>query len=247
MTRNAVLMLGISLATIVAGCSDDGASPGPGFTVPKTGSSYMYENYMTDSTGAEIPGSRMTSTMTVAETGMNYMGRDNVHRMVASTGETTYLRYENNGDVSLYGSLSSLAGNMADQIPISYDPGWITFPVASGTPGTLPPIDTSITLPYNGLPITAVVKGNGTVTSIGSEEVTVGSEKLTAQRAVVRMNINASVFLLLSLNVTLTDTLWYSPKIGLITGEKGSMTTVPALMPGLNGGNGRTLTSYTLK
>lgn len=233
------------LPALIVGCSDSTSSNAP--LGPGQGSSYIYDTYMTDSVGQTVPGSNVTSTMTVDAVGITYNGKSNVHRFVSDQKDTTYMHYEPNGDVAIYGSLQGMQGNLPVQLPIRYEPGWILFPFGSKTATALPPIDTTIVVPFQGTDVAARVRGTGSVTPIGQEQVTVAGETISTEKAILRIDLTATAFLLLNVDATIIDTVWYSPKIGLTAKDGGTIHAESTIIPGMNGGSGRVLKGYSLK
>jgi hypothetical protein len=140
-----------------------------------------------------------------------------------------------------------MQGNLPVDLPIRYEPGWVTFPFGSKVATALPPIDTTINVPFQGASVPARVKGTGSVTPLGEGQMTIAGETVQTEKALLRIDLTATAFLLIDVDATITDTVWYSPKLGLTTRDAGEMKAESSVIPSMSGGSARVLTGYSLK
>ncbi len=110
------------VAISLSSCKSDPAGPASVVYVqPKLGSVFTFDEYRADSiTGLPVPGHRDTSVQTVLQTGIPWMGKTNVMKVVTiagKTNDTSYINFETNNDIStLYDANKGQ---------------WITFPISS--------------------------------------------------------------------------------------------------------------------
>jgi hypothetical protein len=230
----------------IVGCSDDTTGPDNSsdpIVAPKQGSTYNYATYDTDATGQKETGTDATYTVTVAATGMTYQGKSNVMMFVQSGSQTdtSYVAYESNGDVSLFLGTQLSDVELGDVNVASNL--WLKVPFVSTTTTTLKVVDTTIAGSTGNERIKLTFSATGT----GSEEITVGTEKLNARKADLKMDMEMT-FSGLPLTSTSTSKMWFIPKIGSM-GK--TVTTTTASIGGIPGGQTsgsvETLTSYTLQ
>ncbi|HYM20194.1 MAG TPA: hypothetical protein VEW28_04225 [Candidatus Kapabacteria bacterium] len=219
-----------------AGCKSSSSTPsGPpdygGNVFPKSGTTYNFHVYLTDSLGTKVPGSDSDYVASVTQSGINYMGKSNVFQ-VSDAGANNYYTYEHNGDVDLYldptafGVLSSFFPGVFNQ--------WYTFPAASHVKGLIV-YDSTITLPILG-----AAEVIGRIDYVGEETITVGTESLTAEHCVFKVSS--------SLLFNYTQDVWFVSKIGYFVENKTRLTvTIPGFGKGANSGRVETMTSYSLK
>lgn len=167
MIKNATVLL--ALLVVLASCSDEAVNPGPiTVTQAKTGSSFTFDNYDTDTTsGAVIPESRDTSVHTVVSTGATFNGKSNVSKLSMMSSRDTseaYMNYETNGDISLYfpGFSSTVQ--------------WLNFPISSKTTFSAVLADTSCTF----VGTTFQTKITAENSYVGTETITVNGQALNA-------------------------------------------------------------------
>ncbi len=235
----ALLLLCVSL--ISTGCSDSSGSSNNSTTgggndyggnyFPKMGTTYTYHAYQTDSMGVKVPNTDTTWTAFVVSDNANYMGKSKVFQ-VSDNGTNNYYTYEHNGDVDLYLDQSALGifalflGNTLNQ--------WFTFPTASHYK-SLGVFDTTINLQGLGN-----IRIDGHIDYLGDEQLTVGSEILTASKCILKVN---------SLLVNYQQTFWFVPKLGYFAKMTTSTSalSIPGFGGGFTSGSVQELTSYTLK
>jgi hypothetical protein len=226
----------VSTALLLADCSDTAGPNAGGVFVPGVGSSYMLASYDVDRSGAKIAGSDDTSSITVAATGVTRFGRNDVVLLTTDWGDTTEAIYESNGDLSIT-SQHAIGGNgVIFTTPLI----WTALPFGSKKgETTVMSYDSSATVAgvLHRLTLTE------TVAYVGSEEVQVGSQKLSAQKVVQRVNWVHSEGAS-SDSVVYIDTLSFAPSIGFFAAEGGSRTSSQS--PPFAGWRTR-LVSYSLK
>ncbi|MEO5930708.1 MAG: hypothetical protein ABIR47_12300 [Candidatus Kapaibacterium sp.] len=235
----------ITLSALVGGCTDTPASPSGNSTTitpAKQGSTFTSYEYSKDSLGQVEQGSQDTVVSTIAKTGLTIGGKSDVNMMIGvkKSGETdtTYFRYESNGDLSLYFDASD---SSSDTPPIQA--AWIALPFASKTPMNVTLVDTATSDSTLGA-------GRFTVTSsavqTGTENITVGSETLSAEKVQWKFDIS-SKFGLFGLAQSVTSTMWFAPKIGFIVKqEQITSAGIPGFLS-VSGSSYQNLVSYSLK
>lgn len=232
----AALMTGLTLT----GCKDDPTTTPPSgdaLVKPKTGTTYTFATYQTDSLGAKVPGSDSTKTYTVVATDLTYAGKTNVYKLAPSGSDvedTVYVRYEDNGDVSQY-----FASN-DDMLEFGT---WITVPFTTKTPQTKKALDTTVAFPGLG-DIKLVV--DITTSGSGSASSTVPAGTFNAMRGQVDVKITGTSGGLALISLNRTITLQFAPKIGyaVSVGEAGTASFFGSVE---RDGTSETLTSYTLQ
>ncbi|HVZ40302.1 MAG TPA: hypothetical protein VHI13_13565 [Candidatus Kapabacteria bacterium] len=167
--------------------------------------------------------------------------------------DTLSMHFESNGDVSNLIPAIEFPGGQAPPAPglpsFSFAARWAVLPYGSKTPQTVPPIDTTVSLTMQGFPLTIPVKGSGTSTYVGTEDITVGAEKISTQKAFVTYSVGFTIPLIGEGKITINDTLWFSPKLGMFVKDDGLTTgQFPQGLgrSGIMGGNYSILTSYVI-
>jgi hypothetical protein len=230
------LLVALLLATaLLSGCKSSSTSPsGPpdygGNVFPKSGTTYNYHAYQTDSTNTKIAKTDTDYVASVTQSGISYQGKSNVFQ-VSDNGVNNYYTYEHNGDVDLYLDPSAFA------FVTAFLPGvfnqWFTFPTASHVKGLIV-YDSTISL----FGVTAEIIGR--IDYVGEETITVGSESLTSEHCVLKLSS--------SLLFSYTQDIWFVSKIGYFAENKTfTKITFPGLGSGSNGGRVQTMTGYSLK
>jgi hypothetical protein len=124
----------------------------PETTGPTVGSTYTYNVFETDASGAAVAGTEQIEVDEIVDAGITYEGKSNVF-VVMEGSIPSYYAIESNGDISAYispaqgGPFGALVG------------GWKTMPYGSKkTNVTLMTQDTTINDPQFPVPITAKIK-----------------------------------------------------------------------------------------
>ena len=120
---------------LLASCASDPSNPGASFAFvkAKVGSTYTFDYFETDSTGAVIPGSRDTSVSIIIATGETFGGKVNVSVFDGNVGgpsDSGRFACETNNDVSLPLRV------------VKQGQTWITIPISSTAPQTSDAADT---------------------------------------------------------------------------------------------------------
>lgn len=185
---------------------------------PRAGSTFTYTTYAVDSTGAQAGGSSLVAAQIVSTT-EKYQGRDSVVEILEGS-DTTYHYYEANGDIAVYnkGLAFDTSGRMSGA-------GWIDLPFASHTTGNAVLTDSEhVYIDVNGVAVSGMLVQHGTASYISSEEITVGSEKLTGEKVVLDLTVSLDI-----LSQTFTahaiNTYWYSQKLGYLIKEDSRTTS----------------------
>lgn len=222
-----------ALALVIASCSNpsEPTPETPTMKVPGTGSTYVFDTYGTDESGAKISGSDAEFTESVIASNISFGGRTGVWSVIGSAStDTTHYCLDANKDVLLNsGDLEGVLGGMK----------WLRYPVTTGTTQK----DTAIsTQNINGISIELVA----IVTSsrVGEEQITVGSEAVKVVKLTSEFSVTAKAFGQVVNESTLTSTLWYAPSLGLMVRR-----VIPAQNVGgdLQEGTVEMLKSYSLK
>ena len=230
------LLLPITLLPFLASCSkDDPVTPNPPSTTYVkviAGSSFTYEKYETDSTGAKVAGTSETITETVLQTDMTRNGKSGVFMVVNNdpTGpDTSYFAYESNNDISLELSFSQ------SELP----PLWVKMPVASG--GSVLSSN-SVTVEHTP-GFVSVLTDSVTVSQVGSQNITVKGSSIATTKMKMSMRLTATGAIKYSFTV---DTyVYYAPSLGYYVKMESAARPDPA--GGWIHGNAQVLTDYTLK
>jgi len=233
------ILLLFPFLVLFASCSkDDPITPNPPVTTyvkVKTGSSFTYEKYDTDSTGAKIAGTTQTIIETILKTDMTWNGKSGVF-MVANNDpvepDTMYYAYESNDDVSLEMNLTDLG------LP----PLWVKIPVASGNPEVSVVSATTEISPG----IIAEVSDSITVSLVGSESMTIKGNAIAVRKMKMNMSVRAMAGGITLYGMTVVMYVYYAPSLGFY-----AKTEYPAIRDAASGGwsNGsiQTLMDYVLK
>ncbi len=250
--RIGALLALVAVSVLLGSCSSSSSnSPTSGNTgtggnlIPKTGTTYTYDLYQTDSTGAKVPGTDTTIIATVTASGIDYLGKHNVYQ-VNDGGTTNSFASEQNGDLDFAPDTATLAAALRGVVNTSLT-NWFTFFTGSHVKGDLEVYDTTITMSVNiqGVPANVTIEIKGTTGYITQEAVQVGSESLDCSKVHLKLKItyNAIIF---SGTITEDNVFWYSPKIGYFAKETTSNSGVSLLhIPA--SGRVQILTAYQLK
>ncbi len=242
------------LGAFIAGCCPD--EPGePLIRVPKPGSGFSYTYYSTDSNGRKIDATVETVSRHVIANGVTVMGRENAVQYLED-GDTISLHYEADGDASYLQAPISYPGDEFPSMPglpipnITIPARWITFAFGSKVPQEIPDYDTTIMVPFNGLPVPVSIDAEGSTSYIGTEDISVSGETIATQKGLLTVNVTFTVPLLGGGNVTSIDTIWFAPKLGMFVKDVGSRRgNFPAQLGGARKLNGsfNALTGYVMK
>jgi len=206
-----LIVLAIS-AVFLASCSK--TSPAKSESVnsiqPNAGSSFTFDQYYTDTTtGQPIAATRDTTTETIVQTGLTYLGRTNVSKVVTGTkhgNDTSYINFESNGDLSI---TAPAIGR------------WVTMPTGSKSTMTM---TTDTTMTYG--TVTMGLKMVSTTTFVGDESMTVKGHSVSVTKL-----LQSSDITMINSGVPSTSTMtiffYYAPSLGFITKEEWPVSTDP--------------------
>ena len=201
------ITLFVILGVVLSSCSKSSNPTGPGTTTyvqPKAGSFFTYDEYQTDTTtGQPVPGTRDTSVQTFVQSGISYMGKTNVSEIVSASRmshDTTYLNYESNGDLSVWGS-SGLSSTMS----------WLLLPTGSKTSNSITS-DTTVTI----LGITTETKTVFTLAYVDDETMTIKGQSISVTKLKEMITLTVT-----TAGVPATQTqssfAYFAPSLGYLT------------------------------
>lgn len=239
-------------SALLGGCSssskNDPSSSNTGSggnVVPKQGSTYTYNLYQTDSTGAKVPGTDTTIIASVTASGIAFHGETNVYQ-VEDGGMTNSFSSQSNGDMKFYPDSNGIAAALNGMANASVT-SWLTFFTGSHIKGDLTFYDTTITqsITFQGVPVSLSFGITGTTGYLSQETIQVGTTAFDCAKVHVKIKIVINA-VIISGTVLIDNIFWYSPKLGYfakeVTTNSGmSMFGLPA------SGTVQTLTSYQLK
>jgi len=180
-------------------------------TQPKAGSTFTYDQYYIDTTsGTPIAATRDTTTETIVQTGMSYLGKTNVSKVLTTTKhgiDTSYINYESNGDFSI--SAAALRK-------------WFTMPCGSKSTSTT---TTDTTMTYGSVSIK--LKMVLTTSFASKETLSVKGHSMDVlklkQYSVNTMTNSGSE------STTIMDmSVYYSPSLGIIIKDGWPVSADPA-------------------
>ncbi len=190
--------------------------------VPKVGSKYTFTSYRTDASGAKEAGSEKTWTETLTTTTASVAEKGNLS-LFTGGADTTYLRYESNGDLLLGSNISEWVG-------------WTTYPFGSHTSATT-------TLAERTAENGDKINGTVTVEYLNTEVVPVTTKSVLGKK-VHEVRIETRTGATPSVTTTTSD-IWYAPAIGHIVKVERSIETTQNRITIITGS--RTfMTSFTL-
>jgi hypothetical protein len=173
---------------------------------PKTGSTFTFDQYYIDTTtGQPIANTRDTTTETIVQTGLTYLGKTNVSKVVAATKhgiDTSYLCFEPNGDIS---------------INSAYLKKWITMPTGSKSSMTMT-MDTifgSSKIELKMVSTTSFI-GDETLTMMG-RSVSVTKLKQSSDITMINSGTQSTS--------NMTMFFYYAPSLGFITKSETPVST----------------------
>lgn len=228
------LLLAIVAVCAVSCSKDEPTSPEPSGPRRLTvGSTFTYEGYQLDADGIKKAGTDFEAIHTVIDSNLSYAGKTGVWaiRTTGPTGaDTVYQCLDANNDLLQYTEIGN--ENM-----VSF---WVRFPVST-TAETRDSINTTQTA--NGLPV--AVKYVWTVEKQGESVITVGTESVTAQTMVLRLQITATAFGQTVLNVNVTQSAAFAQKIGAFVLQSANEQAITAtnVVPGFY----QKMKAYSLK
>lgn len=191
--------------------------------VPNLESSYTFTSYRTDATGAKEAGSEKTWTETLKDLNASVAEKGNL-ALFTNGVDTTYLRYEANGDLFLGSSMPEWVG-------------WITYPFGSHTSAT-------ITLPERTVELRDKITGTATISYLGTEVVPVTTKSVLGRKVhEVRTETRTGV---ISSVTTTTSDIWYAPAIGHIVKVDRSIVVTEGTSTTTTGSK-TFMTSYILR
>ncbi|MDP4218813.1 MAG: hypothetical protein Q8916_06940 [Bacteroidota bacterium] len=238
----------IALGLFDSGCSSS-SSPqqtGSNNVTPKTGSTYTYSKYQTDSNGTKIPGTDLVISASVIDDGKTVRGQNNVYTVV-DDGDTAYFTYTSSNDVNVFVENNGLTG-IEQAVGDEVLHRWIVLPITTHTSATV--LDTNTTISVSGFQVPTHLVA--TVSYVGDETVKIGTTD-SLVTSICKLTITATTnTILISPPATLTyeRNISFSPKIGYIAKEvsKTAIPPIPAAgTAGSKSGDFRVLTSYTVK
>ncbi len=178
------ILVAIASGAIFNGCSDSSTTPPKSEQViPKTGSTYTYNQHLHDSTATGVTDNDSVKMAMIVSSGQSFMGRTNVMTAVEN-GDTTIYSIESNGDVYLY--VDHISQTVAGQTltfnpPVQWLP--LTFGSKATTETTIYTKDTSITI--SNVPVTVSITakakylGTETLAIAGQSNATGGQSQLS--------------------------------------------------------------------
>jgi hypothetical protein len=205
----ALAMLATTISLSITGCSKDNptSSTDTGSSILKPGSNFtMHGTIM--SGGQLVAGQDYDAVVT--DGNASFFGKTGLTRFVSSGG-TSFMKYESNGDVStiVYATSNGVA----------VDSQWVSYPFGSKGTTTMP---TTKTL-TSGLQSTFT----GTITYVGSEQVTVANETFQTEKVRVAQSLVMEVpgqgQIMENSRI---DTVWYASRIGYFVKQSGIQTIV---------------------
>lgn len=215
----------IALSFSLTSCSSNDTTTTPPTTTttkPGVGSEFFNMTVQLDSNG-NVDNNQPTTydTMRVMQSGITFNGKTNLNQMFdyMSDGsvDTVYVRYEDNGDVSIMSPSDS---------------AWSTYPFGSKQSATVTTSESFLGVPF---------ELSTTTSYAGTENVMVGGKSLSSQK----INISASS-MTATVPLNISEQVWYAPSIGMITKtESSSKINLGSFSS--NTGSRATLQSYTLK
>ena len=129
MKRVLILVL-LAITTLFVSCNKESNPVKPNadtYVQAKVGSSFTYDEYSIDpGSGLPISESRDSTMQTILTTGMNFMGKTNVTKVVSnnrSGSDTIYINIEKNNDLSIFQVIDAELG----------DPKTVWFSLPTGT------------------------------------------------------------------------------------------------------------------
>jgi hypothetical protein len=230
------ITLFVILGAVLSSCSKSSNPSSPGssaFTQPKAGSSFTFDEYQTDTTtGQPVLGTRDTSVQTFIQTGISYMGKTNVSKIISvsnMTQDTTYLNYEANGDLSVWGS-SGLSSTMS----------WLILPTGSKTSNSITS-DTTVTI----LGIPTETKTVFTLAYVDDETMTVKGQSIsvTKLKEMITLTITTAG---VPATQTQSSFAYFAPSLGYLT-KTETPVQVGIFSTGRQQGQLSTLIDYTEK
>ncbi len=147
--RSLVLTVSILTAFALSACKSGTTGPGNSgtpLTVPKAGSVFTYDQYSLDSSDMKS-GIDVLGTDSILATGVPHNGKSNTTKdsifvpHASNSGNTDFVSYESNGDISFYDRSGDWPGH-AVGYP-GYRSGWITVPLVSHGTTTFKDYDTT--------------------------------------------------------------------------------------------------------
>jgi len=254
LTHIAILTTPALCALVLAGCGSTEPKE-PLIHTPGTGSSFIYTYYSKDSSGRPIELTRRTVSRSVLATGVSVMGKNSVVQYLED-GDTINVHYEENGDASFLQAAVAYPNNDMPELPglplpsVTLPARWVTFPYGSRTAMAIPSFDTTIMVNVGGFPIPVTTHATGTTTYLKDEELSISGETIATNKGLLTLNITFTVPLLATGSVSVIDTIWFAPKLGMFIKDDGfSHGIFPEEYGGERdlGGTYNILTSYTLK
>ncbi|MBU3678447.1 MAG: hypothetical protein FGM32_02420 [Candidatus Kapabacteria bacterium] len=223
------------VAVFAVSCSkDEPTSPEPSGPRRLTvGSSFTYEGYQLDAAGIKKAGTDFEAIYTVIDSNLSYAGKTGVWalRTTGPTGaDTVYQCIDANNDLLQFTEI----GN---ENKVSF---WVRFPVSTTAESK---DSTTATQTVNGVPIN--IQYVWTVERQGDSPILVGTESVTATSMVLRLVVKATAFGQTVLNVTISQSAAFAPKIGAFVLQSGNEQTINAgnVVPGFY----QKMKAYTLK
>ncbi len=215
----AAFVMAIAL-TVIVGCHSTTTSPNDGgSTIVRhgAGSYFIMERVTRDSTGA-IVSTSTTKEMFVA-TGLTIYGKSDVIALLDSSMsgwsvDTSYIRYESNGDVSSYVRPGSLPINGGTS-------PWITIPFGS---------QQSVTwLRYDTVSQFSAAHERATFAGAGSGSVTIKGQTFSTENVVSSITLTDTTFGPTNnvFNSSSSSTIFFAPALGDIAAEDQPATRDP--------------------
>ncbi|MFZ1730477.1 MAG: hypothetical protein WBQ23_10355 [Bacteroidota bacterium] len=233
------LILSLTLLFFLASCSekDEPVTPtDPGTTYARmtAGSSFTFDRYETDSTGATLSGVITTVLDRVLQTDLAYQGKNGVCMIEDSSSsgiDTMYIAYETNNDIAMEMQLTD----------VGLPPLWVKIPVASGG-NAVSAVSTSVEISPG---IMATVSDSITVSLVGTENMTVKGNSIAVKKMNMSMHILATSAGIPLMDMTVQYYIYYAPSLGFYS--KIEIPARPDLAGGWVNGERLELVDYNLK
>lgn len=237
MIKNLSLLLSLLiLLTVLSSCKNDNPvtpdPPAQQFVKVKTGSTFTYDEYSTDSTNTMIPGSQITSVSTVLRTDGAIAGKTGVIVVENVRGlerDSSYYFYETNNNLSIL---------VSDDDP---NHGiWETIPTGTGTT-----IARGVEVEFIGID-TSVTRDSTITSFVGTENMTIKGTSVSVKK--MRLTFRHVVLYnrVKMFDMTINADVYFAPTFGFIT-KTNSPARKDPFFGGWIEGTVQTLVDYDLK
>lgn len=207
---------------------------------PRVGSSYTFQKYDTDASGAKVEGTDRTVLDIITATDIDFQGRSGVY-VVTSGTQSNYFVKESNGDISTY---------FSNNVPYvaSLLRGWIRLPYGSKQQNiTLVSKDTTVIVDFDGIDVPTQMQVRQIASYAGSSTITIDGKSYEVLNVTLTTSINVDA-LIISGVITTTVRVGYVPALGYQSRYEEILTSTLPANPNLEeGGSVKTLTEFDIK